>query len=1549
MMKYFNNPLKLLLLLLALAVALPSATAGELTVCEGTEYSDIIPLNGYDFDNCKKNQQIQMIYPASMLTSMQGGTITHLKFYTRSGVKFHDGPINVSMGTTTTESFDASATPITDLTAVITGMNVTATASEWELELSTPYTYNGDNLVIEFVQTEDGGYGDTYFYGQNQSQYASLVGAFSAVSWSTNYTPNTFLPKLTLTYTGGGGTPDPGEECQATIAFMDNGSDSSTSFTADDLEDFKAYLDGGADYVNGIACDRVYKGATGIKFSASKNNGWLTIELAPLSGDETWKSSKIIINAKRYGTDAASMTVEGSSDEATLTDELADYEFVLDGEPTLESITINATKRIYVKSITIVHACSGGGEEPTLQEVSLSFPEDSYTATLGEAFTAPVLTVDPASAASEVVYSSSDPAVATVAADGTVTLVAAGTTTITAAISGSEAYQDQSTSYTLTVEEAPAPGGTEYVLVTSNDQLAPGKQFIIVSTNKKNQYAEAMGRQSSNFRGVATVAVTEDKKVLETTADTEILTLEKDDDGYWLLKASVWEAGGYLYASGANSNNYLNTGDVTDNRAQATIDIASDGEATVKFNLTGTQARNWLRINTSLSPSRYTCYRSGQNPIYIYVKNSNEPVVEDPLSVALTAAPAEPYTVGDNVTVHATVENGNENTMVTYKINDGEEQTYNAQAGIVLPNDKAGDVTVSVYATDGEREATDEVTYHFNAAEAFAITFTPDGTEEYTVGDQVNVKVGVENAIGDYTVTYTIDGGEEKTYDAENGIDIPNDRADDVVLTVNVTDGYEHAGEGSASATYHFNAAPAIEVTLTPASGSYYLDEQATVTVSALNTIGDALITYQIGDGEEQFYDEQAGIVITAEQAGTVLLTVSVTDGYHEGIATATGEYTFAARPVVAAPVFSLVSGTYGAAQTLTITGAEGATIYYTTDGTEPTTASTPYDDAIELGEGTTTVKAIAVKDGMVSSEVITAQYIIDIPEELPTIGVLKGYYTVKNNGNNQYADIRGRKTLTFTGDIDKKAGTVIWLETNDKGQVQSLRSQGADLQGYANRAMKYIPEIVQLAVDKLNAEGTGEILGANGLDEIMETFDACFDPHLYVEEANGGYRLYGKTPSMQHVVDFYRDHKHQVETKLPNLEAFINSAIDKVLEKTGGQGGSILQHFSLHETWQRMSNSLAGATLTEPVDSATTMEFYRQVLNNKNYVWSFAYETAMTYWERIKNHPQYESKYKPMLGEFADYIEKIEYVRPEFKYYVVQENNKPDFVSEGNKDIRDNAARTIWTLEERDSFTVNINLTEDNKSYYTTLYTDFAYSLPEGVEAYIVTGINTRGVTMTKKVNGTIPAQTPILLKATAAGDQVLTLATSGNADVSGNLLVGADYFIKQYQLKTPQVVSVFDLVKDLLGETFYNNYVTKYEHLMLKNSGTVNNKYFWGLTQDDLYECIERDENDEGICVVRSLSNGVDGLGFYDNWTAGANQAFLSNYTFDPVKLVVRNDVTRDGVWDIDDVTATISIILANAPKPNNYDYEAANFNNDDIIDVDDVTEMISYILGK
>ncbi|MBQ3738025.1 MAG: chitobiase/beta-hexosaminidase C-terminal domain-containing protein [Bacteroidales bacterium] len=81
--------------------------------------------------------------------------------------------------------------------------------------------------------------------------------------------------------------------------------------------------------------------------------------------------------------------------------------------------------------------------------------------------------------------------------------------------------------------------------------------------------------------------------------------------------------------------------------------------------------------------------------------------------------------------------------------------------------------------------------------------------------------------------------------------------------------------------------------------------------------------------------------------------------------------------PVVATPTFTPEAGTYNEPQTVSIACAtEGATIHYTLDGSDPTESSPVYSEPISIEE-TTTIKAIAMKEGYDNSAIAEATYTI--------------------------------------------------------------------------------------------------------------------------------------------------------------------------------------------------------------------------------------------------------------------------------------------------------------------------------------------------------------------------------------------------------------------------------------------------------------------------------------------------------------------------------------------------------------------------------------------
>ena len=683
---------------------------------------------------------------------------------------------------------------------------------------------------------------------------------------------------------------------------------------------------------------------------------------------------------------------------------------------------------------------------------------------------------------------------------------------------------------------------------------------------------------------------------------------------------------------------------------------------------------------------------------------------------------------------------------------------------------------------------------------------------------------------------------------------------------------------------------------------------------------------------------------------GVTVLTDKQTDifsaaeaGYKIVESTTEEGYSYTAQ--LSAPIIFHDEGTYEDALTVAMAG-EGTIKYTLNDGAEQT-----YTGPFTI-DATTTIKAWTELDGA-TSDVVTREYTINKTEK-PDIN-LNGYYSIKNNGNDngngKYVNVAGRKTVTFVDEAATAtaAGTVIKVET-ENAQVKVLRSQGIDVPGYAEKAMRYVPEIVKLVVNKLNNLGEGQLMGEAGLEALMKKFNDAFDEHLYLEQAGeNSYRIYGRTPSMKHVVDFYAENKANVDAKLPMLEGKINAAIEKVLEKTKGRGAGVLVPFSLKTVWENM-----GKTLTEPVDEASTMKFYEEVLTSETNVWNFAYETAMIYWTKVEqliNNPDPDSEYADMLenlGDYKKYLEKVPNIRPNFKYFIVQKDNKLDIISEGNGEL--NADFTAWTLIPRTDFSVAFN--EENvlnDKYYTTLYTDFAYTLPTGVKAYKVTSIDESGCfghAATEEIGSqSIAAQTPVLLVSETSGNQTLALAETGTA-VEGNWLVGPDYLINKYQIKTAQVESLFDLAKTILGEKFYKDYVEEYEHLMLRNAGTVNNKYFFGLSKDD---CKNLDEN---VCMLDNTEEA--GLAFANGWeTMGVNKAFLTSDIYTEIRLAQVGDVNRSGYVSVADVNALVEIVLGKVTPETDtekkYDFGATDVNCDGKTTIADVTALVNIILKK
>ena len=126
--------------------------------------------------------------------------------------------------------------------------------------------------------------------------------------------------------------------------------------------------------------------------------------------------------------------------------------------------------------------------------------------------------------------------------------------------------------------------------------------------------------------------------------------------------------------------------------------------------------------------------------------------------------------------------------------------------------------------------------------------------------------------------------------------------------------------------------------------------------------------------------------------ASSVTFTVESGSGHNRVSAIKVTYSASGSTPTCATPTFSPAAGTYTQAQSVSISCAtEGATIYYTTNGQDPTTSSTVYSEAINVSTNTT-IKAMAVKSEFDNSAVATAEYAFITLEHA---GTLEDPYTV--------------------------------------------------------------------------------------------------------------------------------------------------------------------------------------------------------------------------------------------------------------------------------------------------------------------------------------------------------------------------------------------------------------------------------------------------------------------------------------------------------------------------------------------------------------------------
>jgi hypothetical protein len=231
-------------------------------------------------------------------------------------------------------------------------------------------------------------------------------------------------------------------------------------------------------------------------------------------------------------------------------------------------------------------------------------------------------------------------------------------------------------------------------------------------------------------------------------------------------------------------------------------------------------------------------------------------------------------------------------------------------------------------------------------------------------------------------------------------------------VTASYTGDSNFAGSTSAAVSQTVGKATSFTA-LTSSPNPSALQQSVTLTAAVSGQFGGTatgMVTFSNGAttlGTAPLSGNAAVLPTTALSAGTDSITAVYSGDSNFGASTSNTVSQVVTGPA-ATPIFSVSSGTYTATQTVSISDTTtNATVYYTTNGTTPTTGSTLYTGAITVST-TETIQAIAVASGYSNSAIASATYTINLPAPDFSVAASPASFTVT-------AGQSGTTTVTLT------------------------------------------------------------------------------------------------------------------------------------------------------------------------------------------------------------------------------------------------------------------------------------------------------------------------------------------------------------------------------------------------------------------------------------------------------------------------------------------------------------------------------------------------------
>lgn len=355
--------------------------------------------------------------------------------------------------------------------------------------------------------------------------------------------------------------------------------------------------------------------------------------------------------------------------------------------------------------------------------------------------------------------------------------------------------------------------------------------------------------------------------------------------------------------------------------------------------------------------------------------------------------------------------------------------------------------------------------------DADGMIYAVEATEDTTLATIDSIVAKIDEPEGGETLSTSVDAGDHVTTEITwtyDGQTVPaNEKAkyyparytahitfvpaegygfsDSTKIQINGSECEPNLLEGKITAERYFYSSwdKLISITapasITVANGTAYKDMNLPAQVGIVTkggTVNKADVSWNTGAPVSGSYDPNTLIEQTVILQGTVTRPETINANGVNLTTSITITISAAEKNnTVEAPIADPEAGTYTENQTVTLKSAtEGAVIYYTTNGVEPSsTAGIRYTGPITAtgveGQSVeTNIKAIAVKSGMQDSLVMTYKYTIELPSQTPEIKA------PVITSQPQDITVKAGETATFTVVATGTGLTYQWERDTGKG-----------------------------------------------------------------------------------------------------------------------------------------------------------------------------------------------------------------------------------------------------------------------------------------------------------------------------------------------------------------------------------------------------------------------------------------------------------------------------------------------------------------------------------